>query len=78
MRFGPRAESRPLQKIIVAMSFAMFAALTIVAGLDHRYGWSRVPPAIVVVANMLIIAAFDAFLLVFLATMTTVAPCPID
>jgi protein-S-isoprenylcysteine O-methyltransferase Ste14 len=65
MRFGPRAESRPAQKVIVAMSFAMFAALVIVCGLDHRYGWSRVPPVIVVVANMLVIAAFGMFLLVF-------------
>ena len=56
MRFGPRAESRPRQKIIVAVIFAMFAALLIVPGLDHRFGWSQVPAAIVVLANLLIIA----------------------
>jgi protein-S-isoprenylcysteine O-methyltransferase Ste14 len=64
MRFGPRAESRPRQKIIVAVIFAMFAALLIVPGLDHRFGWSQVPAAIVVLANLLIIAAFGFFLVV--------------
>ncbi len=56
MRFGPRAESRPRQNIIVAVIFAMFAALLIVPGLDHRFGWSQVTAAIVVLANLLIIA----------------------
>ena len=56
MRFGPRAESRPRQKVIVAVIFAMFAALLIVPGMDHRFGWSQVPAAIVVLANLLIIA----------------------
>ncbi len=56
MQFGPRAESRPRQKIIVAVIFAMFAALLIVPGMDHRFGWSQVPAAIVVLANLLIIA----------------------
>jgi protein-S-isoprenylcysteine O-methyltransferase Ste14 len=62
MRFGPRAESRPRQKIIIAFIFAMFVALLIVPGLDHRFGWSRVPDAIVVIANLLIIATFAFFL----------------
>ena len=65
MRFGPRAESRPSEKIIVAILLAMLVALVIVSGLDHRFGWSRVPAAIVVIANMLVIATFGFFLLVF-------------
>jgi len=39
MRFGPSAEPRPNQKIIVALILAMFAALLIVPGLDHRFGF---------------------------------------
>jgi protein-S-isoprenylcysteine O-methyltransferase Ste14 len=65
MRFGPRAESRPRQKIIVAIIVLMFVALAIVPGLDHRFGWSWVPAAIVIIANMLIIVAFGLFFLVF-------------
>src|SRR5260370_31827924 len=64
MRFGPRAESRPRQKIIVAVIVARFAALLIVPGLDHRFGWSQGPAAIVALANLLIIAAFGFFLVV--------------
>jgi protein-S-isoprenylcysteine O-methyltransferase Ste14 len=64
MRVGPQAESRPRQRIIIAIILALFIALAIVPGLDHRFGWSRVPPAIVVIANMLVIASFGFFLLV--------------
>jgi len=64
MRFGPGAESRPRQKIIVAVIFAIFASLLIVPGLDLRFGWSQVPAAIVILANLLIIAAFGFFLVV--------------
>jgi protein-S-isoprenylcysteine O-methyltransferase Ste14 len=55
MRFGPRTETRPSQKLIMAFIIAMFAALLIVPGLDHRFGWSRVPTAIVLIANLLIL-----------------------
>jgi protein-S-isoprenylcysteine O-methyltransferase Ste14 len=42
----------------------MFAALLIVPGLDHRFCWSHVPAAIVVLANLLISAASGFFLVV--------------
>ena len=64
MRVGPQAESRPRQRIIIAIILALFIALAIVPGLDHRFGWSRVPPAIVVIANMLVVGSFGFFLLV--------------
>jgi protein-S-isoprenylcysteine O-methyltransferase Ste14 len=65
MRFGPGAESRPIQKIIMTITLVTFVVLAIVPALDHRFGWSRVPAAIVVIANILIVAAFGLFLLVF-------------
>jgi protein-S-isoprenylcysteine O-methyltransferase Ste14 len=79
MCFGPAAESRPLQKFIVTVTFLWLLALTILPALDHRFGWSRVPPAIVVIANLLIIAAFGIFLVVlrentFAASTVTVEP----
>jgi protein-S-isoprenylcysteine O-methyltransferase Ste14 len=61
MRFGPGAEPRPSQKIIIAISLAMFLVLLIVSALDHRFGWSRVPPGVSVVGNILIIASFAGF-----------------
>ena len=64
MRFGPRAESRPIQKFIVTIIFVMFVTLVILPALDHRFGWSRIPAAIVVIANCVIVATFGLFLLV--------------
>jgi protein-S-isoprenylcysteine O-methyltransferase Ste14 len=61
MRFGPAAEPRPSQKIIVAISLTLFPVLLIISALDYRFGWSRVPAAIAVVANLLIIASFVVF-----------------
>jgi protein-S-isoprenylcysteine O-methyltransferase Ste14 len=64
MRAGPRAESRPSQKIIQALNLVMFVAIMIVSGLDHRFGWSHLPATIVVIANVLVMAAFGFILLV--------------
>ena len=64
MRFGPVVESRPIQKIIVTITFVLFVALAVVPALDHRFGWSRVPGAIVVIANILMVASFGLFLVV--------------
>jgi hypothetical protein len=62
MRAGPRAESRPRQTIIQAINLAKFVALMIVPGLDHRFGWSQVSTAIVVIANVLVIASLGFIL----------------
>jgi protein-S-isoprenylcysteine O-methyltransferase Ste14 len=64
MRFGPRAETRPIQKIIVTLTLMMFAGVIILSALDHRFGWSQVPAVIVVIANVIVIATFGFFLLV--------------
>jgi protein-S-isoprenylcysteine O-methyltransferase Ste14 len=53
-KVGPAAETRPVQKIIIALSFAVFIALLIVSGLDHRFGWSQVPLWVSVLGNALV------------------------
>ena len=64
IRAGPGAESRPSQKVIQAINLVMFVGIVIVPGLDHRFDWSRVPAALVVVANLLMLMAFGFILLV--------------
>jgi protein-S-isoprenylcysteine O-methyltransferase Ste14 len=54
---GPAAEQRPIQKIIVTCSGIPGIAAFIVPGLDHRFGWSSVPPWLSIVGNVLIIVA---------------------
>jgi protein-S-isoprenylcysteine O-methyltransferase Ste14 len=58
MRAGPRAESRPSQRVIQAAVSVFMIAILILAGLDHRFGFSRVPAAMVISANAAIAASF--------------------
>jgi protein-S-isoprenylcysteine O-methyltransferase Ste14 len=54
---GPTAEQRPIQKIIVACSGIPGIAAFIVPGLDHRFGWSSVPPWLAIIGDITIIVA---------------------
>ncbi|QEN13138.1 methyltransferase [Mycolicibacterium sp. ELW1] len=51
---GVKAESRPVQKIIIAGTFVVFAAMLIVPALDYRFGWSHVPAWVSVVGDVLV------------------------
>lgn len=39
MRAGPKAETRPMQKVVVAGIMILFMALLVFSALDHRFGW---------------------------------------
>lgn len=67
MRFGPIAESRLFQKIVIVFAWLMFVVLSMIPGLDHRWGWSQVPVPLVIIANVLVIASFGFFILVLRA-----------
>jgi protein-S-isoprenylcysteine O-methyltransferase Ste14 len=67
MRFGPWEESRPIEKVLITLTLLMFVALVMVPALDHRFAWSRVPGALVVIANLLMVATFGFFLVVLRA-----------
>jgi protein-S-isoprenylcysteine O-methyltransferase Ste14 len=67
MKAGPQAESRRREKVIMMLTIAAFYALAVVPGLDHRFGWSRVPDLIVIIANVLILVAFALFIVVLRA-----------
>ncbi len=58
MKAGPGAEQQTSQKIIQAFTGTLAAILVIVPGLDHRYHWSSVPAAIVIIANALVLLGF--------------------
>jgi hypothetical protein len=45
--FGPGAERETSQKIIVSYGLLLYAALYVISGLDHRFGWSHVPVVLV-------------------------------
>ena len=54
MKAGPRAEKRPVQKLVSALAGLSFIAVCIVAGLDHRFRWSHVPPWLAIVGDLLV------------------------
>ena len=54
MRGGPLAETRTLQRIVIAVMFICFPAMFVVSALDHRFGWSSVPAAVSVVGDALV------------------------
>lgn len=56
VRSGPFAESRMAQKLINIGIIATTVAAGVVSALDHRFGWSTVPTAVVVIGNVLVLA----------------------
>ncbi|VEG39301.1 putative protein-S-isoprenylcysteine methyltransferase [Mycolicibacterium flavescens] len=54
MQAGPRAETRPVQKLIIAIAFISMAAMIAASTLAFRFGWSSVP-AIVSVAGLVLV-----------------------
>ena len=55
MRSGPFAETRMVQKLINVGIILTTVAAGVVSALDHRFGWSTVPTAVVVVGNVLVL-----------------------
>jgi protein-S-isoprenylcysteine O-methyltransferase Ste14 len=62
---GPVAETRRSQQLIQSLASLLFLGLFVVAGLDARFGWSAVPPAVSVAADGLVALAFLGVFLVF-------------
>ncbi|WIM89898.1 isoprenylcysteine carboxylmethyltransferase family protein [Candidatus Mycobacterium wuenschmannii] len=66
MQAGPKAETRPLQKILITVIFLAFPATFIVCALDWRYGWSQVPVALCVAGDVLVAAGLGVAMLVII------------
>ena len=54
-RSGPFAETRTVQKLINVGIMLAVVATGVVSAVDHRFGWSTVPTAVVVVGNVLVV-----------------------
>ena len=54
-------EKQSAQKGVLALSGLMFFAGFVVAGLDFRFGWSKVPSTVVVVASVLFLTAYALY-----------------
>jgi protein-S-isoprenylcysteine O-methyltransferase Ste14 len=80
---GPFAETRLAQKFINVGIIATVVAAGVVSALDHRFGWSTVPTAVVVIGNVAVLAGLAAAELVVIqnnyaaATITVEAEQPV-
>jgi hypothetical protein len=54
LKAGPAAETRPVQKVLIAIAFAGAIALVVVSALDHRFSWWRAPAWISMLGNILV------------------------
>ena len=64
MRAGPTAETRTMQKVIIAGWYLSLAAMFVVSALDHRFGWSPVPTAICLAGDVLVAVGLGVAMLV--------------
>jgi protein-S-isoprenylcysteine O-methyltransferase Ste14 len=62
---GPVSETEKSQKIIQFFASIFFISLVIVPGFDHRYQWSNIPLALVVLGDIFVLLAFIIIFLVF-------------
>lgn len=61
---GLRAETRTVQKFVVTALQASFAAVMVVSGFDHRFGWSHVPTAVSLLGDVLVAFGFGGAMMV--------------
>jgi protein-S-isoprenylcysteine O-methyltransferase Ste14 len=50
---GPKAETRPVQKIIISVLIVALIAMLVLSALDHRFGWSDVPALVSLAGDVL-------------------------
>ena len=64
-KIGPAAEQSTAQKIIISLAIVGNLALLVFCALDHRFGWSPVPPSVSVAGDVLVALGLLINLLVF-------------
>ena len=65
MEVGPKAEREPAQKRIQLWAGCVALTTCAISAFDHGRGWSQVSPAIVLIGDLLIVAAFLVMVRVF-------------
>src|SRR4051794_11322151 len=78
MRAGPGAESDPKQKTIMWLASLALIALYLVSALDYRFGWSNVPPAASVIADLLVALGFCGIFIAFHANAYAAATVKVE
>ena len=62
---GPKAETRPAQKIIISVLIAALVGMLVLSALDYRFGWSAVPALVSLAGDVLVaLGIYITFLVV--------------
>jgi protein-S-isoprenylcysteine O-methyltransferase Ste14 len=64
-KFGPAAEGNSAQKIIMSLTLIGVIALLVLSVLDHRFGWSLMPPYVSFIGDGLVALGLFINLIVF-------------
>lgn len=64
MKAGPTKETRPLQRVLIAITIIAFLAVVVVSALDWRLGWSNAPLWVIVLGDLLVVLGLYVTLLV--------------
>ena len=75
---GPGAEKEKSQKIIQSLASIAFITMFVVSAIDHRFGWSRVPPYVVAVGDVLVALGLLIVFFVFKENTFTSAIIEVD
>src|ERR1700674_3688329 len=65
IKAGPGDEQEKSQKIIQFLAMIAFVGIFVVPALDHRFGWSRIPPYVCILGDILVALGFLTVFLVF-------------
>ena len=65
VKAGPVAERQKSQQLIQSLASLFFVGLFIVSGLDYRFHWSEVPPAVSLISDCFVVLGFFVVFLVF-------------
>jgi protein-S-isoprenylcysteine O-methyltransferase Ste14 len=66
MHAGPRAETRPVQKLVIIGAFAGMLGMIALSAFDHRMGWSSVPIWMCVLGDVLVAIGLGIAMLVII------------
>ncbi|MGZ3879927.1 MAG: methyltransferase family protein [Flavisolibacter sp.] len=65
LKAGAAAEKRLFQQWVQGLASVGFLGMYLLAGFDHRFQWSHVPPWLIFIADVMLVIAMLLFFIVF-------------
>jgi protein-S-isoprenylcysteine O-methyltransferase Ste14 len=65
IKIGPNAEKKISQKVLLSFLIILIIGLVLSSAVDHRFHLSKIPNALIIIANFMILTGFYIFYRVF-------------